>query len=217
MGKRSSSSASKDWAQIYAVYGVDQWQTLLFLLFHAFLFSLLSLLFLLYFDPICGYLEASLSSPGGARYAAGFAGAVTAISAVCLFFAAGNFLYSAVPLHQEMAQRMVNAVSDWSAVRNALDLGCGRGLLLNAVATQLKKTGSSGRVVGLAPGKGAALATLRTAKMEGRIESYLLHPRITLSTRYNSSISCPICPTILPKVPHDGFFPCSLPIQSYGR
>ncbi|XP_030441082.2 uncharacterized protein LOC115663192 [Syzygium oleosum] len=172
MGKRSSSSASKDWAQIYAVYGVDQWQTLLFLLFHAVLFSLLSLLFLLYFDPICGYLESSLSSPGGARYAAGFAGAVTAISAVCLFFAAGNFLYSAVPLHQEMAQRMVNAVSDWSAVRNALDLGCGRGLLLNAVATQLKKTGSSGRVVGLAPGKGAALATLRTAKMEG-VQEYV--------------------------------------------
>jgi ubiquinone/menaquinone biosynthesis C-methylase UbiE len=58
-------------------------------------------------------------------------------------------------------------VNDWSTVKVALDIGCGRGILLNAVATQLKKTGSSGRVVGLDRSKGTTLSTLRTANVEG--------------------------------------------------
>ncbi|KAI6687340.1 hypothetical protein NL676_024168 [Syzygium grande] len=170
MGKPST---NRDWSQIYGIYGMDQWQTLLFLLLHAVFFSSMSVLFLLYFDPICAYFEATvLSSAAWARFAAGFAGCVTALSAVCLFYAAGNFLYSALPLHHDMAQRIVGAVSDWSTVRNALDLGCGRGILLNAVATQLKKTGSSGRVVGLAQCKRTALSTLRTANMEG-VQEYV--------------------------------------------
>ncbi|KAK4746379.1 hypothetical protein SAY87_012691 [Trapa incisa] len=171
MGK--TSTINRDWTQIYAIYGMDQWQTLVFLFFHAAFFSLMSVLFLVYFDPICSCFEALLlSSPAGARFAAGFTGSVTAISAACLFYAAGNFFYSAVPLHHEMAHRMVSAVGDWSTVRSALDLGCGRGILLNTVATQLKKTGSSGRVVGLAQGKSTALSTLRTAKMEG-VQEYV--------------------------------------------
>jgi len=92
---------------------------------------------------------------------------VTALSAVCLFFAAGNFFYSSVGLRYEMAQRIVSCVNDWSNVKVALDIGCGRGILLNAVATQLKKTGSSGRVVGLDRSKGTTLSTLRTANVEG--------------------------------------------------
>ena len=144
MGKTTS---SRDWTQIYAIYGVDQWQTVLFLLFHALLFSVLSLLYLFYFDAMGSFFESVFSLigvalPGGAaRFAAGFTGSVTAISAVCLFFAAANFFYSAVPLHHEMALRMVSAVNDWSTVKHALDLGCGRGIQLNAVATQLKKEG----------------------------------------------------------------------------
>lgn len=97
MGKTSTSN--RDWTQIYAIYGMDQWQTLFFLSLHAALFSLVSVLFLVYFDPVCARFEALLSSPAGARFAAGFTGSITAISAVCLFYAAGNFFYSAVPLH----------------------------------------------------------------------------------------------------------------------
>ncbi|TYI96444.1 hypothetical protein E1A91_D01G073300v1 [Gossypium mustelinum] len=164
MGKTNS---SRDWTQIYAIYGMDQWQTLVFLLFHAVFFSLLSVLFLLYFESIFHFFQTFLSSPGAARFAAGFSGGVTAISAVCLFFAAANFFYSAGPLHYDMVQRMVGSVNDWSTVKLALDIGCGRGILLNAVATQLKKTGSSGRVVGLDPSKRTTLSTLRTANVEG--------------------------------------------------
>ncbi|KAE8713070.1 PAP-specific phosphatase HAL2-like family protein [Hibiscus syriacus] len=164
MGK---SNSSRDWTQIYAIYGMDQWQTLVFLLFHAVFFSLLSLVFLLYFESIFHFFQTFLSSPGAARFAAGFSGVVTAISAVCLFFAASNFFYSSGPLHYGMAQRMVGSVNDWSTVKLALDIGCGRGILLNAVATQLKKTGSSGRVVGLDPSKRTTLSTLRTANVEG--------------------------------------------------
>ncbi|KAF5478720.1 hypothetical protein F2P56_005258 [Juglans regia] len=169
MGK----TTSRDWTQIYAIYGLDQWQTLLFLLFHALLFTVLSILYLIYFNPIRGFFESILTvtasgvPAGAARFAAGFTGSVTALSAVCLFFAAANFFYSAVPLHHDMALRMVSAVNDWSTVKHALDLGCGRGILLNAVATQLKKEGSSGRIVGLDRSKAKTLRTLRTAKLEG--------------------------------------------------
>ncbi|XVE50365.1 hypothetical protein DITRI_Ditri01bG0156700 [Diplodiscus trichospermus] len=164
MGK---SNSSRDWTQIYAIYGMDQWQTLVFLLFHAVFFSLLSILFLFYFNSIFHFFQTFLSSPGAARFAAGFSGAVTAISAVCLFLAAANFFNSAGSLHYDMAQRMVGSVNDWSTVKLALDIGCGRGILLNAVATQLKKSGSSGRVVGLDRSKRTTLSTLRTANVEG--------------------------------------------------
>lgn len=162
----------RDWTQIYGIYGVDDWQTPLFLLIHAVFFSALSVFFLLYFEPICFFFQHFVPGPGLAGFAAGFTGSVTALSAVCLFFAAGNIFYSSVPLHWEMAQRMVNAVGDWSSVKHALDLGCDRGILLNAVALQLKKSGSSGRVVGLHPAQSRSLSVLRTAGMEG-VQEYV--------------------------------------------
>ncbi|CAM8992220.1 unnamed protein product [Rhodiola kirilowii] len=163
--------AVRDWGQIYAIYGMDEWQTLMFLVLHAVFFSFLSVLFLVYFDSVCCFFEWILLSNGGARFAAGFTGCVTALSSICLFFAAGNIFYSSVSLHWDMAQRMVNLVSDWSTVKHALDVGCGRGMLLNTVALQLKKAGSSGRVVGL-DRKNTTLSTLRTAKIEG-VQEYV--------------------------------------------
>lgn len=169
----------RDWTQIYAIYGVDDWQTPLFLLLNAVGFSVLSVVFLLYFEPICFFFQHFLPGPASARFAAGFTGSVTALSAVCLFFAATNFFYSAVSLHWEMSQRIVSSVPDWSSVKHALDLGCGRGILLNAVALQLKKSGSSGRVVGLNPARTEARDgglspnhTLRTAGLEG-VQEYV--------------------------------------------
>lgn len=159
--------AGRDWGQIYSIYGVDDWHTPIFLLIHAIFFSILSVLFLVYFEPICYFFQHFLPGPSAARFAAGFTGSVTALSAVCLFYAAGNIFYSSVSLHWEMALRIVNAVGDWSSVKHALDLGCGRGILLNAVALQLKKSGSSGRVVGLHPTPTRSLSTLRTAGLEG--------------------------------------------------
>ncbi|GMP52860.1 hypothetical protein CsSME_00018529 [Camellia sinensis var. sinensis] len=163
----------RDWTQIYSIYGMDDWQTPVFLLLHAIVFSSLSVLFLIYFNPICAFFESLFPSVpcGATRFAAGFTGSVTALSALCLFFAAGNIFYSAVSLHWDMAQRMVTAVNDWSTVKHALDVGCGRGILLNAVAMQLKKEGSSGRVVGLDRRK-TTVSTLRTAGMEG-VQEYV--------------------------------------------
>ncbi|KAJ0765734.1 putative methyltransferase type 11, S-adenosyl-L-methionine-dependent methyltransferase [Helianthus annuus] len=155
----------REWTQIYAIYGMDDYQTPIFLLIHAIIFSLSSVLFLVYFDSICSSFEPILPSTGFARFAAGFTGSVTALSGVCLFYAAGNMFYSSVALRWEMAQRMVATVNDWSTVKTALDVGCGRGILLNTVAMQLKKEGSSGRVVGL-DRKNTTLAVLRTAGVE---------------------------------------------------
>nr|GEX99433.1 methyltransferase type 11 [Tanacetum cinerariifolium] len=164
----------RDWTQIYAIYGMDDWQTPMFLLIHAIIFSISSLLFLIYFDSIHSSFEHLLPnvfSPSFARFAAGFTGSVTALSGVCLFYAAGNIFYSSVALRWELAQRMVNAVHDWSSVKTALDVGCGHGILLNTVALQLKKSGSSGRVVGL-DRKNTTVSTLRTAKIEG-VQEYV--------------------------------------------
>ncbi|KNA18011.1 hypothetical protein SOVF_074180 [Spinacia oleracea] len=167
---------SRDWSQIYAIYGMDEWQTFLFLFFHALIFSLLSVLILHYFGPVTASLSLlkvfSLLPPGSARFAAGLMGSITALIAVCLLFAAANFLYSAVPLRWEISQRMLSAVTDWSNVKTALDVGCGRGILLNAVALQLKKQGSSGRVVGLDQKRSITLRTLRTASLEG-VQEYV--------------------------------------------
>lgn len=164
----------RDWTQIYAIYGMDDWQTPMFLLIHAIFFSISSLLFLIYFNSICSSFESilpNLFSTELARFTAGFTGSVTALSGVCLFYAAGNLFYSSVALRSEIAQRMVNAVQNWSTVKTALDIGCGRGILLNTVAMQLKKEGSSGRVVGL-DRKNTTVSTLRTAKLEG-VQEYV--------------------------------------------
>nr|XP_043607507.1 uncharacterized protein LOC122579399 [Erigeron canadensis] len=166
--------AARDWTQIYAIYGMDDWQTPMFLLIHAIVFSMSSVLFLIYFDSMClsfAWILPNAFSTSFARFAAGFTGSVTALSAVCLFYAAGNIFYSSVALRWEMAQRMVGAVNDWSNVKTALDVGCGRGILLNAVALQLKKEGSCGRVVGF-DRKNTMVSTLRTAGMEG-VQKYV--------------------------------------------
>ncbi|TQE07610.1 hypothetical protein C1H46_006753 [Malus baccata] len=63
---------------------------------------------------------------------------------------------------------MVGLVNEWFTVKNALDVGSGCGILLNVVATQMKKEGSSGRVVGQDRSKMMSLlSTLRTMKIEG--------------------------------------------------
>ncbi|WVZ02716.1 hypothetical protein V8G54_023522 [Vigna mungo] len=72
-----------------------------------------------------------------------------------------------------MAQRILSAVHDWSSVKLALDLSCcGRDILLNAVATQMKKEGSYGCIVGLDRSKRTTILTLRATKMEG-VDEYV--------------------------------------------
>ncbi|XP_031502846.1 uncharacterized protein LOC116265962 [Nymphaea colorata] len=163
----------RDWMQLYATYGMEEWQSLVFLFLQASFFTVLAILLLAYFDMLCISLHNWLPFlPAGApRFIAGFSGCLTALLAVCLFVAAANIWYSGVALHWEMAQRMVSMVPDWSVVKYALDVGCGRGILLNAVALQLKKEGSSGRVVGLDRRKTVS-ATLRTAAVEG-VQEYV--------------------------------------------
>ncbi|XP_058082870.1 uncharacterized protein LOC131230842 [Magnolia sinica] len=173
--KAGKGTTGRDWAQIYAIYGMEEWQTLLFLLLYALIFSFLSLLLLLYFSPFSLFLHSHLlpSLPlAFSRFLAGLSSSLSAISALCLIFASGNIFYSSVSLHWDMAQRMLASVSDWSTVKTALDIGCGRGIVLNSVALMLKKQGSSGRVVGLDQRRKTTLATLRTAGIEG-VQEYV--------------------------------------------
>lgn len=174
MGKFTGGGGGRDWRQIYMIYGSDDFHTVTFLLFHCLVFVALSILVLIYFDPILHFLQILFSnfSIHAIRFALGFAGSFAALSAACLLFAAGNVLYSSLALRWEISQRMVSAVADWSAVRTALDVGCGRGILLNAVAIQMKKEGSCGRVVGLDRRRETAVAVLRRAAAEG-VQEYV--------------------------------------------
>ena len=162
-------SGGKDWRQIYAIYGSGEGQTVAFLLLHAAIFASLSLLLLIYSSSLLELLRADKLQfpPPVARFLLGFVGSTSGFFSACLVFAAGNVIHSSLALHWEMAQRMLQVVPDWSAVRSALDVGCGRGILLNSVAGRLKKEGGGGRVVGLAPRRDAAVAALRRAWAEG--------------------------------------------------
>ena len=48
-----------------------------------------------------------------------------------------------------MAKRIVSRIDSWPKVNHVLDVGCGKGQLLNTVAHKLKKEGGGGRVVGV--------------------------------------------------------------------
>lgn len=170
MGKHGG-GGGRDWLQMHAIYGSDDWHTVLFLLFHSLLFAAASVLILVYFSPILQFLSSVLPFHF-LRFALGFSGSFSALSAVCLLFASANVLYSSLSLRWDVAQRMVAAIPDWSSVRTALDVGCGRGILLNAVAIQMKKEGSSGRVVGLDPRRDKAVEALRRAGAEG-VQEYV--------------------------------------------
>ncbi|KAK8930978.1 hypothetical protein KSP39_PZI016781 [Platanthera zijinensis] len=164
----------RDWMKLFFIYGTDEWLKIGFLILNAISFIAITILLQIYFSPFISFLHSLLPSlPTPAlRCSAAFAGSVLAVSALLLLIAAANILYSSLPLRWLMAQRMIAAVPDWSAVRTALDLGCHRGILLNVVALQLKKQGSSGRVVGLDRSRKTAIAALRRARAEG-VQKYV--------------------------------------------
>lgn len=172
MAKHGGAASGRDLLQMHAIYGSDDWHTVLFLLLHSLLFAAASVVILVYFAPILQFLSSAAIPFPFLRFALGFSGSFSALSALCLLFAAANVLHSSLPLRWDVAQRMVAAVPDWSSVRTALDVGCGRGILLNAVAIQMKKEGSCGRVVGLDPRRDRAVAALRRAGAEG-VQEYV--------------------------------------------
>lgn len=167
----------RDWMHVYAIYGMDEWHSLVLTLLQGSVLSVSSFLFMAYFGQICHFLVRSFPffPIQVCSFAAGFVGSLMALVAVCFFVTAANIWYSDVILHWKMSQRIVGMVGDWSNVKTAVDIGCGRGILLNAVAMQLKKEGSSGRVVGMdlwLDGQKSMSSTLRTAAIEG-VQEYV--------------------------------------------
>ncbi|XP_074592367.1 uncharacterized protein LOC141848204 [Curcuma longa] len=137
-------------------HAADEWQTVAFLAFHAVLLSAVALLLLFHFP-----------SSLALRLLGALSGSLAALAALCLLHAAAAAVRSS--LAERTARRMVAAVPDWSAIRTALDVGCGAsgGTLLSAVARQMKKEGSGGRVVGVDRRRETAVAVLRRAGDEG--------------------------------------------------
>ncbi|KAL4202060.1 hypothetical protein AMTRI_Chr02g219120 [Amborella trichopoda] len=166
--------AGRDWKQVYEIYGVENWWSVVALFVQAAIFAALSVFLLAFFEPLSVSLHSRFPAIPAPilRLAAGVMGSVAGLTAGFLFADAAHSLHTSAALRWAMAQRVVAMVSDWSTVRTALDLGCGRGILLNAVALQLKKEGSAGCVVGLALRGNTVAATLRAAVTEG-VQEYV--------------------------------------------
>ncbi|KAJ6837632.1 putative basic proline-rich protein-like [Iris pallida] len=168
-GGGCAASGRREWAQIYSIYGSDEWQSVLFLLLQSFLSGAASLLLLLFSGDVLLRSRSLLPSlpPAVLRSSVALLGSSLLLLSVCLLAAAAGLLHSSSALRREVSQRMVASVPDWSSVRTALDVRCGRGLLLSSIARQLKKQGARGRVVGLLPSRAAALSALRRAAADG--------------------------------------------------
>ncbi|KAH7438488.1 hypothetical protein KP509_04G017000 [Ceratopteris richardii] len=89
---------------------------------------------------------------------------------VCFLVTAANLLYSSLILRWRIAEQMLDML-DWSYVHEVLDVGCGSGILLNAVGLRLKKERAGGGcAVGvdlwLEGGKKSMSFTLQNASLE---------------------------------------------------
>ncbi|MCO5610806.1 hypothetical protein L7F22_065047 [Adiantum nelumboides] len=87
-----------------------------------------------------------------------------------------NLWYSSLILPWHVGQQMLEMV-DWSYVCEALDIGCGSGMLLNAVAMRLKKEHTGGSVIGVdlwLDGDGKSMSsTLQSAVLE-QVHQYVM-------------------------------------------
>ncbi|KAH7665860.1 hypothetical protein IHE45_13G060400 [Dioscorea alata] len=122
-----------------------------FLTVNAPAFPTTAILLLLYFSTFLFFLHSLLPAPPfpALRYAVGFSRSIAIFTSAGLFYATVTILYSSIPLPWEMAQRMITTMLDCLAICTALDMGCKKGILLNSVLMQLKKDGTSERVIEL--------------------------------------------------------------------
>ncbi|GAQ78885.1 hypothetical protein KFL_000200370 [Klebsormidium nitens] len=83
-----------------------------------------------------------------------------------------HYVYSSLELKYSVAERMVS-MANWSQTRSVLDVGCGRGLLMNTFALALKNEGIDGHVTGVDvwdakdQSQSSAVAALDNARKEG--------------------------------------------------
>ncbi|KAL2651422.1 hypothetical protein R1flu_019550 [Riccia fluitans] len=164
----------RGWMKVYEIYGVQEARVVAGLIWQAIAFSVPSGLLYFYFSYCTRTLASVVRFVPVQLWAfiIGFFMGAMVLMAICFIVTAGNFLYTNVVLRHRIARRMVGMVEDWSKVESVLDVGCGRGLLLNTVALRLKKEGCGGRVVGVdlwlnnkKSGKTMA-STLYTSKLE---------------------------------------------------
>lgn len=165
--------AMSSWRQLHKIYGSDDSSSIISLAVQGCALGVSACACAFYFKALTAFLTTSFPFlPIQAwSFLAGLVGGLMALLSVCFLVTALNLWYCGLILRWKVAQRMV-ALVDWSSVYQALDVGCGSGILLNVVATQLKKERVGGRVVGvdlwLDGGDGRTMSsTLRNSAMEG--------------------------------------------------
>eukprot|EP00249_Psilotum_nudum_P014232 c24732_g1_i1 orf=738-1583(+) len=167
------------WRKLHVIYGSDEMESIVRLMLQGSVLGLLTCLLCMHFTPFLYFLARSfnLLPIQGWSLVAGFVGGLMGLMSLCFLVTAANLWYCSLVLRWKLAQRMVGMV-DWGNVCYALDIGCGSGILLNAVALHLKKERGGGRVVGVdlwMDGEGSCKtipSTLRNAAME-EVQEYV--------------------------------------------
>lgn len=161
------------WRQLHGIYGSDDSKTIITLALQGSVLGASAGGCFLYFKTVTVFLTKSFPFLPVQVWSllAGFVGGLMVLMSACYLVTAVNSWYCGLILRWKVAQRMVGLV-DWSSVYTALDVGCGSGKLLNAVASQLKKERVGGRVVGVdlwldGDNQRSMSATLRNSAMEG--------------------------------------------------
>lgn len=136
--------------ELHRIYGSEEWGSIVPLFLQGVALAISTAASILYFNTLCLYLTRSFPFLSIQVWSllAGFVAGLMGLMCVCFWVTAANLWHSSVILRWHVAQQMIDMV-DWSCVRRALDVGCGQGMLLNAVASRVKKEGVGGQVVGV--------------------------------------------------------------------
>eukprot|EP00897_Mesotaenium_endlicherianum_P003875 jgi/Mesen1/3515/ME000197S02531 len=154
-------------------YGVDQPAEVAGLVLYGAVMTACALVLYYCFGPLCKSLSHIFSflPKQVFHFIVGFSVGIVGLLAAAFWVTLANTLYTSLYLKFRIARRMVSLIDDWSAVESALDVGCGRGLLLNTLALRLLKERAGGRAVGVdlwdQEGAGSMAVTLRAAAREG--------------------------------------------------
>ncbi|MCO5578259.1 hypothetical protein L7F22_032098 [Adiantum nelumboides] len=169
---------NRSWKALYRVYGTSERRSIMTLSLQGLAFAICAVASLFFFRDLTIYLTWSFVFLPVQVWSllTGFFAGLMALMSVCFLVTAANLWYSSLILPWHVGQQMLEMV-DWSYVCEALDIGCGSGMLLNAVAMRLKKEHTGDSAIGVdlwLDGDGKCMSsTLQTAALE-QVHQYVM-------------------------------------------
>eukprot|EP00250_Pteridium_aquilinum_P032077 c44932_g1_i1 orf=62-910(-) len=163
--------ACPSWRKLHQIYGSEDWGAIVALALQGLALAISTGASLLYFKALTLYLTRAFPFLPIQVWSllVGFVAGFMGLMCVCFLVTAANLWHSSLILRWRVVQQMMDKL-DWSCLHLALDVGCGSGMLLNTVASRLKKQRAGGHVVGvdlwLDRGSKSMSSTLQSAAFE---------------------------------------------------